>query len=84
MTRVVLVGVVCGLLVTGVSGRVQDSKAASPASGVDVRRIELIGPLIAQDIKEKKLPGAVVLVGRGDRVVFQKAFGNRAGARVRR
>src|SRR5687768_15018370 len=78
MTRVVLVTVVCCLLATGISGRVQDSKATSPASGVDVRRIALIEPLIAQDVKDKKLPGAVVLVGRGDRTVYQKAFGNRA------
>ncbi len=29
-------------------------------------------------IAEKKLPGAVVLVGRGDRILYQKAIGNRA------
>ena len=31
-----------------------------------------------QAIAEKKLPGAVVLVGRGDRLLYQKAIGNRA------
>ena len=31
-----------------------------------------------QAIAEKKLPGAVVLVGRGDRILYQKAIGNRA------
>ncbi len=29
-------------------------------------------------IAEKKLPGAVVLVGRGERILYQKAIGNRA------
>ena len=29
-------------------------------------------------IADKKLPGAVVLIGRGDRVLYQKAIGNRA------
>jgi uncharacterized protein YbbC (DUF1343 family)/CubicO group peptidase (beta-lactamase class C family) len=39
------------------------------------RRIEEV---IAEDIKQKKLHGAVVLVGQRDRVVYRKAFGHRA------
>ena len=34
--------------------------------------------LVREAIAEKKLPGAVVLVGRGDRILYQKAIGNRA------
>jgi uncharacterized protein YbbC (DUF1343 family)/CubicO group peptidase (beta-lactamase class C family) len=45
---------------------------------VDIRRLDGIDPLVREAIAEKKLPGAVVLVGRGDRVLYQKAFGNRA------
>ena len=45
---------------------------------VDVRRLDAIEPLVRDAISEKKLPGAVVLVGRGDRVLYQKAIGNRA------
>ena len=45
---------------------------------VDVRRLDAIEPLVQDAIAEKKLPGAVVLVGRGDRVLYQKAIGNRA------
>ena len=45
---------------------------------VDVRRLEAIEPLVREAIAEKKLPGAVVLVGRGDRILYQKAIGNRA------
>src|SRR5690606_14974964 len=41
-------------------------------------RLETIGPLIQQDIKDKKLPGAVVLVGRGDQVAWETVVGNRS------
>ena len=36
---------------------------------VDVSRLDAIPLLVEQAIADKKLPGAVVLVGRGDRVV---------------
>lgn len=52
--------------------------AGSAAAPVDERRFEAIEPLVRQAIAEKKLPGAVVLVGRGDAVLYQKAIGNRA------
>ena len=53
---------------------------AAPAvqDGIDVARLDAIPPIIERAIAEKKLPGAVVLVGRGDRVVYEKAVGNRA------
>ncbi|WP_233079962.1 serine hydrolase domain-containing protein [Rheinheimera soli] len=34
-----------------------------------------IAPLVEQAIADKQLPGAVVLVGRGDKVLYRKAFG---------
>jgi uncharacterized protein YbbC (DUF1343 family)/CubicO group peptidase (beta-lactamase class C family) len=54
--------------------------AAVPVAqdGLDVTRLDGIAPLVEQAIAEKKLPGAVVLIGRGDRVLYQKAFGRRA------
>ena len=48
------------------------------ASQMDVRKLDAIEPLVTQAIAEKKLPGAVVLVGRGDKTLYQKAIGNRA------
>ena len=51
---------------------------AQVVADVDVKRLEGIQPLVEKDIADKKLPGAVVLVGRGDNVLYQKAFGNRA------
>jgi CubicO group peptidase (beta-lactamase class C family) len=47
---------------------------------IDTRKFDLIEPLVKQAIDEKKLPGAVVLIGRGDRILYQKAIGNRAVA----
>ena len=57
------------------------SAPAGPAEAqvtVDVRRLDAIEPLVREAIADKKLPGAVVLVGRGDRILYQKAIGNRA------
>ena len=54
------------------------AQTAKPSNDFDMKRLESIVPIIEQDIKDEKLPGAVVLVGRGDRVVWQKALGNRA------
>jgi uncharacterized protein YbbC (DUF1343 family)/CubicO group peptidase (beta-lactamase class C family) len=48
------------------------------ASQTDVRKLDAIEPLVTQAIAEKKLPGAVVLIGRGDKTLYQKAIGNRA------
>jgi uncharacterized protein YbbC (DUF1343 family)/CubicO group peptidase (beta-lactamase class C family) len=45
---------------------------------VDSRRLDAIEPLVRDAIADKKLPGAVVLVGRRDRVLYQKAIGHRA------
>jgi uncharacterized protein YbbC (DUF1343 family)/CubicO group peptidase (beta-lactamase class C family) len=45
---------------------------------VDARRLEGIEALVQEAIAEKKLPGAVVVVGRGERILYQKAIGNRA------
>lgn len=52
--------------------------ARAEATDEDLRKLDAIEPLVRQAIDDKKLPGAVVLVGRGDRVLYQKAIGNRA------
>ncbi|HVL66229.1 MAG TPA: exo-beta-N-acetylmuramidase NamZ domain-containing protein [Vicinamibacterales bacterium] len=54
--------------------------AQAPKGGSDfsMQRLDTIETLVEKEIAEKKLPGAVVLVGRGDRTVWQKAIGNRA------
>ena len=41
-------------------------------------RLNLINGLVEDAIEKKKMPGAVVLVGRKGKIVFRKAFGKRA------
>src|SRR4051812_5151196 len=45
---------------------------------VDLHKFDAIEPLVQEAIVEKKLPGAVVLIGRGDRILYQKAIGSRS------
>ncbi|HET7219134.1 MAG TPA: exo-beta-N-acetylmuramidase NamZ domain-containing protein [Vicinamibacterales bacterium] len=80
-----LVGALC-LLLSGAAASAQGLNVLNPAAGaasaapvtVDARRLDAIEPLVREAIAEKKLPGAVVLVGRRDRVLYQRAFGYRA------
>jgi uncharacterized protein YbbC (DUF1343 family)/CubicO group peptidase (beta-lactamase class C family) len=52
--------------------------AAAAQSQVDVAKFAAIDTLVKEDIEQKKLPGAVVLIGRGERILYQKAIGRRA------
>ena len=47
-------------------------------SGASAARLSRIDAVVEEAIAHGDLPGAVVLVGRGDRIVFRKAYGNRA------
>jgi uncharacterized protein YbbC (DUF1343 family) len=50
----------------------------STSAGFDLTRLARMDEVIAEAIAAKKLPGAVVVVGRGDTVVWRKAYGSRA------
>src|SRR4051812_273714 len=41
------------------------------AAAIDPRKLDAIEPLVQAAIADKKLPGAVVLIGRGDRILYQ-------------
>ena len=74
---------VAGLLVLVIAQAVPHGSPQAPvqrtlSTPVDVTRLDAIEPIVQAAIKEKLLPGAVVLVGHRDRIVYQKAFGNRA------
>ena len=56
----------------------QSPTGTRPSDVAAARRLSALDPLIAEAISEHRLPGAVVSVGRPDRVVYQKAFGRRA------
>jgi uncharacterized protein YbbC (DUF1343 family)/CubicO group peptidase (beta-lactamase class C family) len=53
-------------------------RSSRPASSLDAARLAKIGPVVEEAIADHQLPGAVIVVGRGDRVEYRKAFGNRA------
>ena len=52
--------------------------AAPNTVGMNAAKLNQIDALVEKDIADKKLPGAVVLIGHKGRIVYRKAFGNRA------
>src|SRR5688572_22075675 len=53
--------------------------ATARGSGtIDMDQLKQADEAIADAIKEKIIPGAVLLVGRADEIVYRKAHGNRA------
>jgi uncharacterized protein YbbC (DUF1343 family)/CubicO group peptidase (beta-lactamase class C family) len=66
------------LVLTGpahLSGRASEPQLAA---GLDTVRLARIADLVNEAVAAHKTPGAVVVVGRGDEVVYRRAFGNRA------
>jgi uncharacterized protein YbbC (DUF1343 family) len=53
------------------------ARPAAPAA-VDQAVMARVDALVNQAIADKQVPGAVLLVGRGPRVLYQKAYGQRA------
>jgi uncharacterized protein YbbC (DUF1343 family) len=53
------------------------TRSTRPAS-FDAARLAQVDTVINDAIKEQKLPGAVLLVGHGNRTVYLKAYGRRA------
>ena len=60
-----------------ITGSAQTPRPAQ-SGDFDLARLDTIEPLVKQEIEAKRLPGAVVLVGRGDRIAWQKVIGSRA------
>ena len=52
--------------------------AAPNAVGMSAEKLGQIDAIVEKDIADKKLPGAVVIIGRKGKIVYRKAFGNRA------
>ena len=75
MPKVLAVGAALLLLVVPV--RAQRTPAASSPQ-IDTAKFQAIDAIVRQDIEQKKLPGAVVLIGRGERILYHRAIGQRA------
>jgi uncharacterized protein YbbC (DUF1343 family)/CubicO group peptidase (beta-lactamase class C family) len=52
--------------------------AAPQSVGMSAEKLNQIDALVEKDIADKKLPGAVVLIGHKGKIIFRKAYGNRA------
>ncbi len=66
-------------LLTHIFANAQSLPVAAPNSvGMNSEKLDQIDGLVEQAITEKKMPGAVILVGHKGKIVYRKAFGNRA------
>lgn len=52
--------------------------AAPQTAGMSAEKLNQIDALVEKDIADKKFPGAVVVIGHKGKIVYRKAFGNRA------
>jgi len=59
-------------------GAGQLAPARAAVSGLDPARMARIAELVNEAMEAKELPGAVVMAGRGDEILYQQAFGRRA------
>ena len=50
----------------------------SRTTGISIEQLARIDPIVAESIKNKELPGAVVLVGHHGQIVWRKSYGARA------
>jgi len=63
------------LLARSISAQVPSGPASA---GVSTDRLARIDSVVAESIKNKELPGAVVVAGHRGRVVWRKSYGSRA------
>ena len=69
---------IAAILVFQACSHTEGLKISKPVRcGMNEERLNLIDSVVGDAISQKLIPGAVVSVVKGDRVVFLKAFGNR-------
>jgi uncharacterized protein YbbC (DUF1343 family)/CubicO group peptidase (beta-lactamase class C family) len=71
------------LAVAGARALAGQSEGGAGSAGFDPGRLARIDAIVTEAIANGETPGAVVLVGRRDTVVFRKAYGQRAVAPAR-
>lgn len=54
------------------------SVAAPSTIGMSAEKLKLIDDAVEKAIADKKTPGAVIIIGHKGKIVYRKAFGNRA------
>jgi uncharacterized protein YbbC (DUF1343 family) len=80
--RLFLVGLICQLAVACATATTPASAAppvASSGAAASAGQVaDAIGAIVREEIAAGKLPGAVVVLGIGDRIVVRQAYGNRS------
>ncbi|MBC7900196.1 MAG: serine hydrolase, partial [Saprospiraceae bacterium] len=67
------------LCLSAVNSLSQGLPVAAPQTvGMSAAKLNGIDAIVNKDIADKKLPGAVVIVGHKGKIVYRKAFGNRS------
>ena len=67
-----------GICLSAAAVAAQTPAAPARTAGFDPSRLARLDAVIEGAIAERRLPGAVVIVGRGDTIVWRKAYGHRA------
>ena len=73
-----LAAIAVGLFMISTAAIYITPSIAAEAESLDLNKLGRIDELVKKAIRDGMLPGAVVLVGRDDQILYRKAFGNRA------
>ncbi|TAJ36328.1 MAG: DUF1343 domain-containing protein [Reyranella sp.] len=76
--RLILVGLVCQAVVSCAAAVTPAAAAPPSAKMTPAEGKAAIGAIVREEIAAGKLPGAVIVVGVGDKVVLREAYGERA------
>ena len=67
------------ILSAAVYAQPQYLKHVAPAlAGMDAAKLARVDTIMNQAVKEKDIPGGVVAIVRGDKIVYMKAFGHKS------
>jgi len=78
--RRTLVAVVAAIVLIATHSAVASFAQRSADSTIDNSKLSRIDAVVTDAIAAHQLPGAVVVVGRGETILFRKAYGNRSVA----
>ncbi|MBM4059175.1 MAG: beta-lactamase family protein, partial [Planctomycetes bacterium] len=76
----VVMGGLAATALAGMAAAQTPAVAAPEAVGLDAERLRAIRPLVEAEITAGNLPGCVVCIGRGGRIAWLEAIGERQAA----
>ena len=83
MLRIAIAAVLAAL--STVAARAEDPlpRAAPESVGLSPERLARIGALVDTEVREGRMPGAVVAIARRGKLVFYEAYGFQDGSRTK-